>query len=415
MGFIMNRFSQIIVFETIALNLLVPAAHSFSQASGPESVYKLARAEAVSGPVTQWHFFPETQNRVQEIVALHKESILWRSGNAVSLPDDYVGASFSRAGNYFALIMLHDSPLNERRAMAIQVHSANGKLLYEVVRPHYFDDALPEIDLSDKDGSLVLGQNTIGKIRLYAADGNLAHEIQLFENAQFDFERTLHLDLAGNGTFAALAGRRGASPFGSGVKNPSAEPEIILFDLSGREYWRKNLPDFSAGQLAISPDGRFITVGSYTTGMRGNIKKRTTLFDASGSKIATIDLLFRYADFSPDTKFLVLAEKQTVKLIELANGKVRWTRDIPAEAGMIAEIQVAANGTVAALTATNVFRKGEFVLTRPQLHIYDKAGTLLQNMTLGDETFEKPSLAITEDADEIYIGLKSSLLIFQVR
>lgn len=415
MGFIMNHLSQIIVFGTIAVNLLVPAAHSFSQAPGPESEYKLARAEAVAEPVTEWHFFTETQNRDPEIITLYKQSIVWRSGNAVSLPDSYVGAFFSRTGNYFALILLPDSPLKERRTLTIQVHSARGDLLYEVVRPYYFDDVLPEIALSDKDGSLVLGQNTIGKIWLHAADGKLAHEIQLFENTHFDFERSLHLNLAGNGTFAALAGRRGASPIGSGVKNASAEPQLILFEMTGRELWRRNLPEFSAGQLAISPDGRFIAAGSYSTGMRGNIKKRTTIFDTSGSKIADIDLLFRYADFSPDTKFVVLAEKQTAKLIELANGKVRWTRKMPAIEGMIAEIKVAANGTVAALTATNVFRNGEFVFTRPQLHIYDKAGALLQNMTLGDETFEKPSLAITEDAGEIYIGLRNSLLIFQVR
>lgn len=379
--------------------------------------YELVKSEDITKSINSW-LLPTAK----PIIAIENNRITWLNdseANQFNLPADALKVIFSKTGNYFGIVRLNRVSEGSKKDQKItmEIYTDSKEKLYELQRDYYYDDSLPFIAISDLDGSLIIGQNATGEIWFYDPNGALIRKIQLFSDAEYDLERILQIDLSKDGTTAAIvAGKRGTSPSDSNAPNPSAEPHLFLFSLKGQELLRKPLPHFNTSAASISDNSQFIAAGSYTVEMNGNIIKRTIIFDSTGEEIGQVDMLFKMARFSSDSKFLILADNDNAKVFDLVFGDILWGYSIPENEGMITAVAISNDGEIAALlVAENEFRESTFIFTNPRLKILDSNGNLLQELAVPDQEFEKPALNLSDDSKKIFIGFKKAYKIYQAK
>ncbi|MFQ5772781.1 MAG: hypothetical protein ACE5HX_19755, partial [bacterium] len=383
--------------------------------------YELVKYEKYAKPIKSWIFSASAENAILPTLFIQEQQLKWLNESELkilNLPEGYLHAVFSKGGQYFGLVSLTTSQKNRDRnkIWQLNIYAATGNHLYTIEKQQYYDDALPAVVLSDKNGSTILGQNTTGKLWFYGSNGELIRQVALFSDATYDLERIMYLDLSADGSrLAVVATKRGAAPSGTNVVNPSAEPHLLLFTQNGEEAWRQRLPEFNTAAAAISANGKYVIANSYTVDMQGQLNKTTSLFDQTGATIASYDLLFKLADFSPDAKFLILTENALAKLIELPTGKIVWNYQLAKNQGMITAARLSNNGEFAVLlVAKNEYRDNSFIFTKAKLKVLDFTGKLYQEIDLKDETFEKAQLKFSPDHQNIFIGFKNSYRVYEV-
>ncbi len=321
----------------------------------------------------------------------------------------------SRLGNYFAVVSQQSAGHTEK-SMSIQVFSQQGRLQYEIAWNQHFDESHPLLLLSDSDGALMMGQAASGRISFYDNAGQPLHHEDLFPDAFYDLERILAGDIASDGQIILLAGKRGASPADAPVADPSAEPELLRYLPDGTLLWRRKLPENNAASVAISDDGEYIHAATYTVDMRGNVRKRSSLLARDGIEIASANILPKQQRFSPDSKFLLLAENQRVQLLSTQSGTKLWQQKIERKDGMVAAVSLADNAALAALfCASNTFSDGEFVFAQPHIKLLDAAGKLQDELIFADETAVNPAVQLNGAGTELFIGFRHAYYTYEAR
>ncbi|RMF60080.1 MAG: hypothetical protein D6748_04865 [Calditrichaeota bacterium] len=380
--------------------------------------FELVKSKTLPKSVHRWLFPGE-----KTIISIGEDQITWQRNSEIrrfTLPKDVLKVITSKGGNYFAIVRL--SPLSEQnlkesRALRIEVYTAGQEHLYTIERPLEYDDPLPLIALSDREGALVIGRNTTGELRFFNSEGKVLRTVRLFEGVGYDMERALQIDLTRDGEMAAVvAGKRGASPAGSNAPHPSAEPHLFLFSLQGVELWRTPLPDFNTSAVAISDNGQYIAANSYTITLGGKFTKRTLVYDRSGNEIGQANILFKRAAFSPDEKFLILADNHLATVMNLETGNIPWHYSLSKGEGMITAVAVSNGGEISALlVARSELGEGTFMFTNPRLKILNSTGDLQQELELTGQVFEKPALKLSADAKKIFIGFRNAYQVYRTK
>gem|GEM_PF-2417719 len=400
------------VCPAILVASLLPSYLLAQPAATDFPTYRLARTVALSAPSKTWFLSHLTTARP---VFLSRDNQLLQEASRgdfepmrLASTGEPLSVTVSRAGGYFAILGMQ-SQEQDNKILLITVYNARGERLYQLSWQRHFDTPYPLLSVSDRDGSLVVGHADMGRLMFYDKAGTLVKKHDLFPGAEYGLERVMAMDRSLDGDLVVGAGKRGASPLGLSARQPSAEPAVIFYTSTGTERLRKELSETNAAALAVSDDGEFVSVAAYTAGVRGNVKKRTVLLRNTGQEITTLDLLPKQMQFSADSRFLLLAEKQQVALIATASGKMLWTRQIGSDEGMIAAVTLASDAMVAALLlARNEFRRDHFVFTHGRLKLFDFNGNITQNIMLNPEAVVMPAAVLAPDGTNLSIGFETS-------
>jgi hypothetical protein len=329
-----------------------------------------------------------------------------------SLPNDHLRTVFSRNGNFFAQVTLNPRSSTEPidRKLTITVFSSKKESLYILRRPHLYDRSLPQLVLSDKNGSLILGENDTGRLWFYDNQGSVIEDISVFPEASYDLERFLKIEINEDGSrIAVLASKRGSAPAGSGAINTDGDPFLILFDSKGTEIWRTELPYFGSSSMNISPDGLKILVNNYTVGKEGEITRKSLVFDERGESIFETDLLYKYAHFSKNSNRLILADNQIIRLIDLESKKLKWQNKISRNNGIIAQVTTTKFAHISAvLLGKNDWYGEYFAYYHPKILIFDGEGRMVQEIGFDDQRFRTPALWISPDGDQLKVGFEET-------
>ncbi len=385
----------------------------------PGIQFELVKSKTLPQSVHRWLFPGE-----ETIISVGEDQITWWKNSETRpfpLPEDVLKVISSKGGNYFAIVGLSpisENNLKQSRTLRIEVYTAGQQEpLYTIERPLEYDDPLPLIALSDRNGALIIGQNTTAALQFYNSEGRLLRTVRLFEGVGYDMERALQIDLTKDGKIAAVvAGKHGASPAGSNAPHPSAEPQLFLFSLQGVELWREPLPDFNTSAVAISDNGQYIAANSYTITIDGKLTKKTLVYDRSGNRIGKVDILFKRAAFSPDGKVLILADNHLATALNLETGNISWRYALPKKEGIITAVAVSNGGKISALlVAYSELGEGTFMFTHPRLIILNRDGGILQELELTGQVFEKPAFTLSNDAKKIFIGFRNAYQVYQIK
>jgi hypothetical protein len=413
----MKRLLSIIssIFLLILITVLIFNQRIF----GTDTAYELIQTEPTRESVKTWRFLPSTEGPTVIILTANQQRINSLNNPEdldFALPEDAINTVFSRLGKFFALIRMgNSSNSTEDRIITIEVYSVNGDRLYEIPFTHYYDNPLPIVAISDDGGSAVIGQRVTGEVWFYNQSGALINNLQLFPEAQYDLERTLFIEANNNGSRIAItASKRAVSPAGSGIQNESGEPHLFLFSATAEEIWRANLPLYFTNALTISDDGEFLAVNNSTITTQGQLTKKTIVFDGNTHQIGEMDLFFKQAHFSADSKYLIVAENNQAKIFNIESASEEWDYQLPKAEGLISSVRVSNNGeTAVLLTAKSEFQENKFVFTNPVLKILNKEREIIQELPIKDQTFENPAVYLAPNAELIYVGFENEYQIYQ--
>ena len=293
-----HNFMHFIVISIFFLASLV----LFGQhAPNNNLLFKEVKKENLSQSVRSWYMSENREIGQSSSHLILREDNTWQPER---LPDNHLYTLFSRQGDFFAQVTLNPREFVDHidRELTISVFSSDWEKQFNVNRGVADHRSIPEIIISDRDGSPILGESDIGKLWFFNSQGVPVKQIELFRDYSIDLERILKIDVTENGSrIAVLATKRGSAPEGSGAMNPDADPHLFLFDSQGEELWRIELPLYSASALNISPDGSKILVNNYTVMQSGEIARKSMVFNNRGELILETDLLYKIAHFTSDS------------------------------------------------------------------------------------------------------------------
>lgn len=407
------------LFDAFVSIILISCSFLFAQESTKESGWlELERQIDVPAEVTQWYVFPEKQ-----IAITSREMILYQEGGSqtIPLPPHYLKTVFSKNGRFAALVTLNprDSvePIDRDLTISVISISDPSRELYHINRKVYFDRVIPSISVIGDNGSVIVGESDIGQLWFYDQNGNLVTQIMLFTDAEYDLEKILDIDVNEDGSrVAVIAGKRGGSPAGSDAVNPNAEPHLFFFTGQGMEIWRKALPDFNSNEVAISPDGQLIVANSFTIFTNGRLIKKTVIFNAEGQHIFTTDLLFKHARFSPDSRYVLLAENNQLQLVDAVQGESLWRQKISRQNGIFIDGAVSGqNGITAVLIAGISWENDQYVSLNPHVVLFNLKGQSLQRIEYTDQKALKPGLCFGGVTESLLVALGNSYQIFRLK
>ncbi len=407
------------LFDVFILVILMWRSFLLAQESGKESVwFELERQINVPAEVTQWYLFPEKQ-----IAITSREILLYQEGGSqtIPLPPNYLKTVFSKNGRFAALVTLNPvesvEPIDRELTISVFSVSDLTRELYHINRKLYFDRVIPSLSVIGNNGSVIVGESDTGEIWFYDQSGNLVSQVVLFPDAEYDLEKILDIDINEDGSrIAVVAGKRGGSPAGSDAVNPSAEPYLFCFTGQGMEIWRKALPDFNSNKVAISPDGRLIVANSFTIFVNGRLIKKTLIFNSEGANIFTTDILIKHARFSPDSRYVLLAENNQLQLVDAEQEKLLWRQKISREDGIFIDGAVSGqNGIAAVLIAGISWENDQFVNLNPQVVLFNLKGQSLQRIESTGQKALKPGLCFGKVTEFLLVGLGNSYQIFRIK
>ncbi len=369
------------------------------------------------------YFFAKSRNDASPAIFFENSERIWQNNEKTLILAEnstYLYSRFSRNGKFLAVVNQKstDASLKGEKLLQIAIYNQAFQKQYELTERVPFDEQHPLIAVSGKDGAVIIGDASNGLVTFYDRRGNLSAEPTLFENLTHDYERAFHIawDEAGENA-AILLGKKGASPAGAGLENPSGEPHIFLFDANGKALWQAALPGYSANALWIAASGNYLAANSFTYHQdKGSFDRNTVVFDRSGKVIAKSDILADYAAVSADDSHILLADKSRSALFDLASGQQLWEKTINQRYGMISAVALANSGDRSIiLIAHNSFKNGRFIFGDPTLHVVDTSGDMIQAIEIRGEQFITPQLFIAPDAQTIWSGFSNNYKIYRVK
>lgn len=409
----MKIFKPFLLF-TISVLMAVSAVRAPALAA-PKEHYSLEASTLFSGTVQRWFFKNHT---VVAVGASEVKLSRGRETRTLALPGGFLKAIVSRNGRYLGLVSLREAGHRGRnKTLRLDIYTTDGREQYSLERIQYYDDPLPEMAVSDRDGAVVVGRVPTGELWFYDGGGRLLRHNYLFPGSDYDLEKILQVSFSADGSQVTVAAtRKGMAPVDADVRDPSAHPFLFAFSPDGALRWQKALPGYMIQSMATSPDGRFIAAAVYSIRTNGELSPRSLIYDRAGNLQTETDLLFKRAAFSPDGRYLLLAENRRARLLDLSEKSVLWDDTVSGKKAMIAAVALAENARRAILLmAQSEFRGNHFIFTRPVLQIKQMSGQTLQEIKIQDQTFTVPALTVSPDAGEILIGFHNSYQIYRLK
>ncbi len=327
----------------------------------------------------------------------------------------YSDVIFSKGGAYIGQRELA-APLKDPRAprtLTFSLYSRDGQKLWTTHHSLDYDDPLPGFIISSA-GRVVMAESPESILSFYDQKGSVDRRVQLFTDALWSNERSLAYAFSADGE--RLAVNALDHPPRPGDEMSPREPGrsfLILLDARGTELWRRELSSELSARVAISDRGEFIAAGGYAVKGMDVIEQSTFLYDGRGELTATLDMPFRFADFSSDGQLLLLGWKNDLHLVRTASGKRLWTRSLPEEAGPLRTLALAPDGGLAlALQAAGNYRDDRFIYTHPRVSLHDQSGHQIWQGEFPEDSFLRPTAGFLENGGRIFLAFTGRYLIY---
>jgi len=327
----------------------------------------------------------------------------------------YSDVIFSKDGAYIGLreLAVPGKDPGAPRMLTFSLFSRDGQKLWTVHHSLDYDDPLPGFRISSA-GRVVMVESPESILSFYDEQGSVDRRVQLFGDALWSNERPMAYAFSADGEhFAVNALDRLPR---TGDEMSPREPGrsfLILLDARGTELWRRQLDSELSTRVAISDRGECIAAGGYAVKGMDVVEQSTFLYNGRGEFTATLDIPFRFADFSADGQLLLLGWKNDLHLVRTASGKRPWTLSLPAEAGQLRTLALAPDGGLAlALQAAANYRGSRFVYTHPRVSLHDQTGRQIWQGEFPEDSFLRPTAGFLEDGGRFFLALTGRYLIY---
>jgi len=188
----------------------------------------------------------------------------------------------------------------ESNQWTASVMMADGAELYRIEKEVPFDFQFPAIYLTDLDGSAVVVSSAQGVIEWYSPKGQTIAALYPFGHQAPDYERVIKCSIGGDRAAFLIS-----SPEMSAAR-------IISMTMTGEKVWTVEFPLQHAGEVLMSPSGRYVLAGAYAS--EGEIVKKTYVIGNEGKIIRELPGMFRYAAIDEESGTIAYAERNNVTI-----------------------------------------------------------------------------------------------------
>lgn len=288
----------------------------------------------------------------------------------------------------------------------LDIFNDKGKRLWELPITWGYDDPLPGFYISDKDGSLVLSDNSEGVLYFYDSSGELRKKVDLFVGDKWNNERSISCSFSSNGNYFIVNALKsyGSSP-------EESESYIILFDSTGGEIWRKRLKEKIGANVELSSSGNYIVASGYKVSKELGIESKSTfLLNKDGETIYRYPWLFRQAVFSSDDRFIALGEKNRARLIKIQTGEILWETEFTKR---VRALDISRYGLVLVETARGKYKEGIFVYYDPEVTVITPGGEKIYEKEFTGSQFYCPNIKILDSSKGFGVGFTDRFLFYK--
>ena len=306
---------------------------------------------------------------------------------------------------YWAAMRIFPLPPTDRHPRRVWLTIYNAQLKEESRVPLSipYDAPLPEFAVNNNGQVMVVYRETATFV-LYSRTGVKLKEGKLFARADYDLERIVYLSPVGATNGFLLA----ATHHGMTV-NRNMEPELLQFEGKGNMKWRKKISADAIGQLAVSPQGQFNALATYS--FKGQqIVKSSRIFNRAGEPLLNVEVLFKTATFSHDEAQVFLADNEEAYMVNVQEKEVAWHKHLADPGAMItAAVFDPSNPSVFVLIARNKYENGRFQFVDPKLVVLNEVGEVVDETAFPGKAFLKPALYFDPEQKYLQIGFTHSI------
>ncbi len=327
----------------------------------------------------------------------------------------YTRVFFGGEADYIGIqeIVISSKKPEGPRSITFTLYDVEGQDLWSWKQSLEYDDPLPGVHISAK-GQVVMVESLEGRLIFFEKTGTIIREVQLFGDVSPETERSVICAFSANGQYLAVNAIRQYARAGSELSpREKGHSFLILFQATGEEIWRRELPQEISNGVGISPDGEIIVAGAHSVVGMDALVMASYLYNRQGELLATLDIPFRHARFSWDGQFLLLGQKNNLELVETITGRVLWEKNMPADAGQVRDMDLDPEGNLAlVMLAQGSYQGSRFVYHHPQVFLFDHQGRQVWQQDFPEDRFLQPLARFHEDGAHILLAFQNRYLIY---
>lgn len=367
------------------------------------------RVQAISHPSTIERIVvvrPVPKGEMQLIYQADDSLIFERKARrrAVSLDSRIVSVEVSDGQQHLALIT---QPATTDATGHFHVYDATGQRRFTSVFRHETDLPYPVLAVSDATGAVAYGHPPTGQVVFLDASGEVHREVQLFKDAPFSLEKSLHVAYSPDGRHVAVAAMR--APAKPRDSTSQANAHLFLFRSDGILQWRKPLPEQALQALSFSGNGEQIAVASYDAYVPEGVIRRSRVYASNGRLLLSAPHGFERAVFGPSEVLFVT--NNSAEAYTLTDGQQQFAYRPVRRNVQIVDADTGLNGgQVALLLGESRYTNEGFVFEDPHLLILNRKGQQVAVSSLQVHAVRAPRLRIRQNGPVVVTNQKTLLI-----
>ncbi len=312
-----------------------------------------------------------------------------------------IGREASYEGRYVAVVTQPEDPLQGPKLV---VFSSEGRRHFAISLEREPDEPYPAPVVSDATGAVAYGRAARGEVVFLDASGAEINRVDLFEEAIYSLEKSLHVAYSPNGEYVAVSAMR--QPAGPNALRSEINAFLYLFRPDGALVWRRSLPEPSLQALAFAPDGGHVAVSTYDAFSPEGVIKRTRLFTTEGDLALSVARGFRHVSFGPSA--VLMATNESAAAFTFPGGFQLFSFRPSDDASFILDAGAASTGEAfVVLVGQSRFDGGRFVFERPALVVLDGKGRRTGIAQLDARSARRPELQISPGGPAVNLQKKT--------
>ncbi len=298
--------------------------------------------------------------------------------------------------------------LTEPYPFEFSLYSRAAQLLYSLHDKAVTEDRHPSFFINDEQQAVVQVSANGDCLIFYDNHGNILREKRFMQNVPHNYEFP-EVHFSEGGDRLILLTRKFDTESGRMV------PMLYMLSPIGEELWQYQLILDRIDALTISKSGKYVAVsGSTHKPLAFQARFQTFVFDTSNYIRNSVPFRATQLLFDPSETSLIISEKQTVKIIDLATDGIYVLKHVGSGQKEIADFCFLNDSSFAISAGAIKYSEGLQIYDNPEILIYSKSGQLIAQQIFRNEYTYRGKLLPSISGEQIGFTLKNRFIVLQL-
>ena len=288
---------------------------------------------------------------------------------------------------------------------AFSLYSSDTRLLYSLQDKAARELRQPSYFINDKQQAVVQVSANGDRLKFFDNHGSFLREKQLSQNVPHNYELP-EIQFSEACDCMIFLTRMFNSESGKMI------PLLYMLSLIGEELWQYQPILDRVEAISVSKSGKYIAISGATyKPLVFQAHYQTFIFDTSGTIRTSVPYRAHYLLFDPNEQNLLLANEQTIRIVNLKNGGVSMIKSLSSGQHEIADICFLNDSSFAVSSGTIKYINGLPVYDNPEIQVICLDGQSTAHYLFKNEYSFRGKLLPSLTGEQIGIALKSRFVV----